>query len=221
MPPEFRCANESQLNLDKEGGMGTFTRGMRAAVAVVLLGVGTAGAQDAPRGLSLVRDGGRGGFWAGFGLGAGGERFDLRDGLGYSDELYRPTVSIRLGGTPSRQLRLGGEILAWINEQGDAVESLTSFLFVGQLYPAGRAGLYLKGGLGLGRNAVDFEDGYGVGDTGFAGLVGAGWELQVGRRWYLVPAVDLVEHRYSGRGGEDYRERLLNLGVGVLFQSGR
>lgn len=201
--------------------MGTFTRGMRAAVAVVLLGVGTAGAQDAPRGLSLVRDGGRGGFWAGFGLGAGGERFDLRDGLGYSDELYRPTVSIRLGGTPSRQLRLGGEILAWINEQGDAVESLTSFLFVGQLYPAGGSGLYLKGGLGLGRSAVDFDNGYGVGDTGFAGLVGAGWELQVGRRWYLVPAVDLVEHRYSGRGGDDYRERLLNLGVGVLFQSGR
>ncbi len=92
---------------------------------------------------------------------------------------------------------------------------------MGQLYPAAGSGLYLKGGLGLGRNAVDFEDGYGVGDTGFAGLVGAGWELQVGRRWYLVPAVDLVEHRYSGRGGEDYRERLLNLGVGVLFQSGR
>ena len=178
--------------------MSTFSRGMRAAVVLMLLGAGVMGAQDAPRGLSVVRD-----------------------GLGYSDELYRPTISIRLGGTPSQQLRLGGEILAWINEQGDAVESLSSFLFVGQLYPARSTGLYLKGGLGLGRNAVDFEDGYGGGDTGFAGLIGAGWELRLGRRWYLNPAVDLVEHRYSNRGGSDYRERLVNVGIGVLFQSGR
>lgn len=201
--------------------MSIFTRGMRMAAALTLLGLGALAAQDTPRGLALVSEGERSGFWVGFGLGAGGERFDLRDGLGYSDELYRPTVSIRLGGTPSQQLRLGGEILAWINEEGDAVESLTSFLFVGQLYPLGQSGLYLKGGLGLGRNAVDFEDGYGVGDTGFAGLIGAGWEIRLGRRFYLNPAVDLVEHRYNGRGGDDYRERLLNLGLGVLFQTGR
>ena len=201
--------------------MGTFWRGLGTSVAVALYGAGALPAQDAPRGLREVRDGHRAGFWAGLGLGAGGERFDLRDGTGYSDELYRPTVSIRLGGTPSEQLRLGGEILAWINEDGDAVESLTSFLFVGQLYPLGSTGLYLKGGLGLGRNAVDFEDGYGVGDTGFAGLLGAGLELRLGRRWYLVPAVDLVEHRYSNRSGGDYRERLVNLGIGILFQSRR
>jgi hypothetical protein len=201
--------------------MGTFWRGIQAAVAVALLGAGALKAQDAPRGLALVREGDRAGFWVGLGLGAGGEAFDLRDGAGYSDQLYRPTVSVRLGGTPSQQLRLGGEILAWINEQGGAVESLTSFLIVGQLYPARTTGLYLKGGVGLGRNAVDFQDGYGVGDTGFAGLVGAGWEVRLGRRLYLNPALDLVEHRYGGRGGERYRERLVNLGIGVLFQSGR
>lgn len=201
--------------------MGTHWRGMRAWVAIALLGVGAAAAQDAPRGLAVVPEGNRGGFWAGLGLGAGGESFDLRDGTGYSTELYRPTVSVRLGGTVSQQLRLGGEILAWINEERRSVESLTSFLFIGQLYPVPATGLYVKGGLGLGRNAVDFRDGYGVGDTGFAGLLGAGWELRVGRRFYLNPAVDLVQHRYTSRGGERYRERLLNLGLGVLFQRGR
>ncbi len=201
--------------------MSTLRRMVRTGFAIALFGTGAAAAQDAPRGLALVSEGDRAGFWAGLGLGAGGESFDVRDGAGYSPELYRPTVSLRLGGTVSQQLRLGGEILAWINERGPAVESLTSFLFIGQLYPISTAGLYLKGGAGLGRNAVDFEDGYGVGDTGFAGLVGAGWELRVGRRFYLNPAVDLVEHRYTGRGGERYRERLVNLGIGVLFQSGR
>jgi len=201
--------------------MGTLRRKVQTAVAAVLLVASPAAAQDTPRGLTVVSEGQRAGFWAGFGIGAGGESFDLRDGAGYSSELYRPTVSLRLGGTVGRQLRLGGEVLSWIDERGDAVESLTSFLFIGQLYPLSTTGLYLKGGAGLGRNAVDFDFGHGSGDTGFAGLLGAGWELRVGRRFYLNPAVDLVEHRYGGRAGEGYRERLVNLSLGVLFQSGR
>jgi len=201
--------------------MGTLRRKVQTAVAAVLLVASPAAAQDTPRGLTVVSEGERAGFWAGFGIGAGGESFDLRDGAGYSSELYRPTVSLRLGGTVGRQLRLGGEVLSWIDERGDAVESLTSFLFIGQLYPLSTTGLYLKGGAGLGRNAVDFDFGHGSGDTGFAGLLGAGWELRVGRRFYLNPAVDLVEHRYGGRAGEGYRERLVNLSLGVLFQSGR
>jgi hypothetical protein len=196
-------------------------RGIPAAVVLVFLAFGSVSAQDAPRGLSVVRDGGRAGFWGGFSIGAGGESFDLRDGAGYSEELYRPTVSLRLGGTVNPSLRLGGEVLAWIDEHDRTTESLTSVLFVGQLYPLATTGLYLKGGLGLGRNAVDFDEGGGVGDTGFAGLLGAGWELRMGRRWFLNPSVDVVEHRYTGRGNERYRERLVNFGLGVVFQSGR
>jgi hypothetical protein len=200
--------------------MRTLRRGVRTAAAILLLG-GPAAAQDAPRGLVEVKEGGRHGFWGALGLGAGGEAFDLRDGAGYSSELYRPTVSLRLGGTPNRYLRLGGEIQGWIDDQGNRTESLTSVLFITQLYPAPTQGLYLKGGLGLGRSEVDFDDGFGVGDTGFAGVLGAGWEVQVGRRLYLNPAIDLIEHRYTGRGGERYRERIVNFGFGVLFQSGR
>ena len=191
------------------------------AGALVLLAAPAAAAQDTPRGLVEVHDSERAGFWGALGIGAGGEAFDLRDGLGYSSELYRPTVSLRLGGTPNRYLRLGGEILGWIDDQGSRTESIISVLFITQLYPAPSTGLYLKGGLGLGRNEVDFDDGFGVGDTGFAGLLGAGWEVRLGRRWYLNPAVDIVEHRYTGRGGDRYRERVVNFGIGVLFQSGR
>src|SRR5512139_547532 len=133
-----------------------------AATAILML-AGTATAQEAPRGLVEVHEGGRHGFWGALGIGAGGEAFDLRDGLGYSDALYRPTVSLRLGGTPSQYLRLGGDVLGWINDQGDRTESLTSVLFITQLYPAPMTGLYLKGGLGLGRNGVDFDNGFGVG----------------------------------------------------------
>src|SRR4051812_48495711 len=144
--------------------MRTIRRGMAAAAAVLLFG-GTLAAQAAPRGLvPVVDEPGRRGFWGALGIGAGGEAFDLRNGAGYSPELYRPTVSLRFGGTPSRNLRLGGEILGWIDDQGHQTASITSMLFITQLYPSAVAGLYLKGGLGLGRNEVDFDDGYGLGD---------------------------------------------------------
>jgi hypothetical protein len=179
-------------------------------------------AQQPPPGLVEVRDqGNRRGFWLGLGLGAGGESFDLRDGAGYSNAFYKPTVSLRAGGTVGQNLRLGGEVLSWIHERAHAVESLSSLLFVAQLYPIKAAGFYLKGGLGVGRNAVDFDDGFDVGDTGLAGLLGAGYELRLGRHFHLNPVVDLVGHRYDGRAGSSYRERLVNFGLGILVQSGR
>jgi hypothetical protein len=196
-------------------------------VTLVVLGVSpvftphTTRAQDTPPGLVEVKEGGRGGFWLGLGIGAGGESYDPRSGVGYSAVLYRPTVSLRIGGTVSQHLRLGGEVLSWINENGPAVESLSSALFVAQFYPASSLGFYLKGGLGIGRNAVDFDDGFDLGDTGFAGLVGAGYELRLGRRFYLNPVVDLVGHTYDDRYGGSYRERLVHFGLGILVQTGK
>ena len=174
-----------------------------------------------PEGLVEVRESSRRGLWLGLGIGAGGESYDLLPSTGYSEVLYRPTVSFRIGGTVSPHLRLGGEILSWINDVGPAVETLTSALFVAQVYPWAGAGLYLKGGVGLGRNGVQFDDGYDEGDTGFAGLVGAGYELRLSRRFYLNPTIDLVAHRYSNRVVGDYRERLVNFGLGILLQTGR
>lgn len=189
--------------------------------AILTLSPSRATAQQLPPGLVEVPEGNRHGFWFGLGLGAGGESYDLRGGTGYSGVLYRPTISLRLGGTLNRHLRLGGEVLSWINQVDHAVESLSSALVVAQFYPAATAGLYFKGGLGIGRNAVDFDNGFGQGDTGFAGLLGAGYELRLGRRLYLNPVVDLVGHSYSYRVGTGYRERLVNFGLGILFQTGR
>jgi hypothetical protein len=188
---------------------------------VQLVPTSIAFAQQLPPGLIEIKDDGRRGFWFGVGLGAGGESNDFVPGAGYSDLFYQPTISLKAGGTVGQHLRLGGEILSWINEEGDAVESLSSALFVAQLYPIRTTGLFLKAGLGLGRNAVDFDYGFDVGDTGFAGLVGAGYELRLGRHIYLNPVVDLVGHTYDARSGGSYRERLVHFGLGVVFQTGR
>ena len=201
--------------------MRTLRRGVMAAAAILFLGGAAAAQQKTPRGLVEVRDARRHGFWGALGVGAGGEAFDLRDGAGYSGDLYRPTISLRLGGTPSQYLRLGGEILGWIDDQGRRTESLTSILFIGQFYPAPAPGSISRAASDWAGTRSTSTIGFGVGDTGFAGLLGAGWELRVGRRLYLNPAIDLVQHRYTGRGGDRYRERIVNFGMGVLFQSGR
>jgi hypothetical protein len=154
-------------------------------------------------------------------LGAGGESNDFLGGAGYSDLFYQPTISLKAGGTVGSHWRIGGEVLSWINEEGAAVESLSSALFVAQFYPLKTVGLYLKGGAGIGRNAADFDDGFNVGDTGFAGIVGLGYEMRLGRHVYLNPAVDFVGHTYDGRAGGSYRERLVNFGLGVVVQTSR
>lgn len=191
------------------------------AFAVSLLVTPIDALGQTPEGLVEVRESTRRGLWLGLGLGAGGESYDLRPSTGYSEVLYRPTVSFRIGGTVSQHLRLGGEILSWINDVGPALESLSSALFVAQLYPWASTGLYLKGGLGIGRNAVEFDDGFDEGDTGFAALVGAGYELRLGRRFFLNPTIDLVGHRYRNSGVGDYQERLVNFGLGIMLQTGR
>ncbi len=192
-----------------------------AVTAALMVSPARVDAQEPPQGLIEVPESSRRGFWLGLGIGAGGESFDARPSQGYSDVLYRPTVSLRLGGTVSQHLRLGGEVLTWINDVGPAVESLSSALFIAQVYPFSSSGFYVKGGLGIGRNALDFDDGFDEGDTGFAGLLGAGYELRLGRRFYLHPTIDLVGHRYDDGVLGDYRERLVNFGLGILLQTGR
>ena len=193
-----------------------------AGVLILTAAVASAGWAQTPRGLVEVSEGGRAGFWTAFGLGAGAESYDLRDGLGYSSTLTEPTVSLRLGGTLGQHWRLGGEALVWFHSVPGGTESLSSFLLVGQWYPVSGAGFYLKGGAGLGRNGVDFNNGFGTADVGFALLGGAGWEIPLTHRFALVPAVDLAQHFYNGdRFNPGYRERLVQVGLGVLFQTGR
>lgn len=203
----------------------------RIALTGIALWLGTAPILAAQRpggpyrpGIVEVRgaDGGRRGFWIGLGVGAGSEQVAFAPRTGdYSNSLTAPVVALKLGGTPSRHLRLGGEVQTWFTEEQGITQSLTSVLGMAQLYPAARGGLYLKGGLGIAHNG--FDDGYyggSYGDLGFAALVGAGWELRLARGIYLDPTLEVVQQFYNRRFDPDYRERIVHLGVGVTFQTG-
>ncbi|HJP57482.1 MAG TPA: outer membrane beta-barrel protein [Gemmatimonadales bacterium] len=170
----------------------------------------------------------RHGFWGSFGVGAGAESVDLvnpDDGFGYSDNLTEPTVQLRLGGTVNPHLRLGGELSSWIHSHydpdfGNVTETVGGVFGIAQLYPAARAGFYVKGGLGLGRSAVDYRGGPTISDLGFAAVVGLGYDIRVGRHLAITPTLDFQYHDYSGAEGGGYRERIGALGVALTYQSG-
>ncbi len=185
------------------------------------------------RGLTDITPSLRHGFWLNAGVAAGSEnvRFS-REAGGWGDENVQPAVWLGLGGTVNPHLRLGGEINAWVWDHRDRetdyrlTDYLAGALLTGQFYPSARNGLYLKGGLGLSRSGTNVEGGVGVGETGFAYLVGAGYEIRLGRSVFLTPAINLMNHRSNPDPGDPgglgtMHERVVTFGVGLTVQPGR
>lgn len=207
--------------------------GVTAAMvtAALVLGSGAAATAQERGGnpdLVEVKGGGgsRGGFWSFVGMGAGGESNRLASEGGYTGALYKPTFTLRMGGTINPYVRLGGELFTWFNWEGARFENLGSVMAIAQVYPVPTAGLFVKGGGGIAWNGVTVQDDWGYygpyySDVGFGWTVGAGYEIPLSRKVGLVPTVDYTWHRYDGRTFETYYERVLNFGLSVSFQSGR
>lgn len=170
-------------------------------VAALLAGVGTADAQRAMR---------HQGFWIGLGLG-GGWLFQegaadpsVAGGVGY----------IRLGGTPSQRLLIGGEGIAWTQTEGNVTNSRTNTTFTLYFYPA-RRGLFVKGGVGTATARVETQSGNTTTtttETELGSTVGAGFDIRVTRNFYITPNVDLLFQRISETEGS-----LLVMTIGVTW----
>lgn len=198
---------------------------MTGVLSLGLLGMGEAAAQR--RGLvdvSPTHD--RRGFWLEGGLGWGEESFKFGSEP-YEEGLGKPTFSLGLGGTVSPSLRLGLEATVWLNhyfddvELVDVTETLTGVMGTARFYPARDLGLFLKGGAGLGVSAVDVEFGDGTSETGFATVLGAGYEIQVARQLFVTPSIEWFRHTFQKRNDDTLYERLYNLSVRVTWQLGR
>lgn len=156
----------------------------------------------------------RQGLWLGAGLGAGFDRVfcEICDGsvqAGWSGYL-------RLGGTVSPRLLLGGELTGWLRGREAATQSMGAVSFVAYWYPAD-TNLYLKGGGGvIGFRSADGEDA--VTSTTFGPTLGLGYEQLVSPKVSIVPFFNVLVApsgalRFNG-------DEVIN-GVGfVLWQGG-
>lgn len=215
---------------------------LAALVAVLLLLPVSQAMAQRRRGLVDVSERSeRHGFWINLGLAAGGENFRYANEEGCHgvvgtyqrcETLFKPSVSLALGGTVNPYLRLGGEINAWVYEHnslefGHVTSYLVGGLITGQVYPVRRLGLFAKGGVGISRSGEEYSDYSGIGETGFSYLVGAGYEIRLARNFFLTPSVNLMHHVSSTAQDDDplnsgsFHERVLSVGIGLTFQPGR
>lgn len=194
-----------------------------ALAALFVLPVAAQNRRDRDRGIvEIAPEGVRGGFYIGGGLGAGRESYKFADEADFTEPLTKPTVTLRLGGTPNASVRLGGEVFAWGNEEFDRTEYFSTVLGTVQFYPIKTAGLWLKGGAGLAFSGQDFTDPqfFDATETGFGWSVGVGYEAQLSRAIGLGPSVEFYQGSFTQRDQPTLNERVLNIGVQVTFQTG-
>jgi opacity protein-like surface antigen len=178
-------------------------------------------AQRRDRGLvELAAPSLRGGFYVAGGLGAGRESYKFSDESSYSDALTKPTLLLRLGGTPDSYVRVGGEVFGWRAKGSDGDETFTTVMGTVQFYPLRDGGLFLKAGGGWAESAIDFFNGARTSETGFGWSVGAGYELQLSRNLAIGPSVELFQGSFTRRDEPTLNERVLNIGGQITFQTG-
>jgi hypothetical protein len=143
------------------------------------------------------------GFWISFGIGGG---LALGDEAFGDDTKSGGAVFLRMGGSTSQQLLLGGEMIGWATDQDNVEIGRGAMMFTALYYPSPKGGFYVKGGAGFaGRTAerqifIDDVLATVTQDEGGLGLgAGLGYDLQVARNFFITPALDFV---YTGTEGD-------------------
>lgn len=138
------------------------------------------------------------GFWISFGLGGG---WNLTRNVGLdSSSTGGGGGFVRLGGTLSEKLLLGGEVIGWGRSVDGAELARGNVNLTAMFYPSVQAGVYLKGGLGgasLARTVTEGNTTTTVHEEGFGATIGVGWDIRLARNFYLTPAVDFLYQRAS------------------------
>lgn len=135
----------------------------------------------------------RHGFWIGVGGGLGSADATCDD-CGEGDRENGGVGYLKLGGTLSERLLLGGEMNVWTKEQEGVTLNLYNATATLTFYPQASSGFFLKGGVGVGfvdtqirENSTTITVDMG---TGLGLLAGAGYDLRVGKNISITPAVN-------------------------------
>ncbi|MFC1530635.1 outer membrane beta-barrel protein [Gemmatimonadota bacterium] len=176
-----------------------------ASTAILLLAAAPADAQ---------RTANHEGFWISFGFGAGTA---LGDDAFDGDSKFGGAGFLRMGGSPSQQLLIGGEMIGWGTDQDNVQIGRAALMFTALYYPSPKGGFYLKGGAGFAGRSAEWQislDGRTYttrDDQGGIGLgAGLGYDIQLGRNFFLTPALDFV---YTGTEGDGASLLLFTVGA--------
>lgn len=131
----------------------------------------------------------RQGFWIGFGFGGGSAKFDC-DSCGPTDAVNGITGFLKLGGTVSNHVLIGGETTGWSKEESGVTTGAANVSATLYYYPSTTAGLFLRGGVGFAAYSVDGGSGNKLTGSGLGLTVGLGYDFRVARNFSLTPVIN-------------------------------
>lgn len=193
-------------------------RGTRLAlVAALALALTPGGALQAQTGTGPSREG----FWWGFGVGYAAPRVfcDICD----SNRRASVSAGVRMGGTVSPGLLLGGELNGWTRSNGPVGEYMGTLGGLLYWYPNPAGSFYLKAGLSY--VAYRIDDGQdAITSSGFGPQVGAGYEIGIRRNLTIVPFFNSIVTLPTGnlqlngdRQATGVSLALVQLGIGLTW----
>src|SRR2546425_10982315 len=117
----------------------------------------------------------RQGFWIGFGFGYGSLKLSCN---GCSNVPSEGGISgfLKMGGTVSDKLLLGGETNGWSKKVNGTTVTAGNVSFTAYYYPAPANGFFLRGGLGF----ADYKEEGSSGSTGFGFTLGFDYAVRAG-----------------------------------------
>ncbi len=134
----------------------------------------------------------RQGFWISFGFGYSSLGCEDCD-----DRVSGTGGYLRMGGTLSQRLLIGGEANGWTKSEGNATLTVGNVGPVVIFYPSANGGFFLKGGLGLATAELDLGSLSGE-QTGSGITLGLGYDARVGRGFALTPYFDILSSHFDG-----------------------
>jgi hypothetical protein len=164
----------------------------------------------------------RTGFWIGFGFGDGSVGSDCTS-CG-NDRTSGFSGHLRLGGTLSRSVLLGGETNGWFHSSGGVDENLGFATFVAMFYPSARGAFYIK--VGVGGMTYTADDGFDrITATAPAGSVGVGYEFRMGSNVSLAPFLNVLGtsaasfkiNGLTATSDEEITVNMVQFGLGIVW----
>ncbi len=124
------------------------------------------------------------GFWIGFGFGDGS--MGVHCGTCSTTRTGDVAGYLRLGGTVSQHVLLGGEVNGWAHSAGGVDQSLAFATGMVYWYPSATGAFYVSAGLGV----MSFTQSDGTNTVSAAAgtaEVGAGYDIRLGRNFSITP----------------------------------
>ena len=151
----------------------------------------------------------RQGFWIGFGLGYGKLSFSCSGCSGSEGAL---SGYLKLGGTLSPKLLIGGETDGWTKTESGTRVTAANASAVLYFYPSPTGGFFLRGGLGLASLSASAGGSTGS-QSGVGAVFGVGYDIRVGTNMSVVP----VANFNWGNLGSGVKQNVFQVALGLTW----